>query len=51
MECNPECTACTNTACPDLQRVCETCCNCQYYDSDEFNESALNFTGTETCYQ
>ena len=43
MECNPECTACINTACPDLQRVCETCCNCNYYDSDEFNENALNF--------
>ena len=43
MECNPECTACLSTACPDLQRVCETCCNCQYYDSDLFNECALNF--------
>ena len=42
MECNPECTVCI-TACPDLQHVCETCCNCQYYDSGLFNESALNF--------
>ena len=43
MECNPECNVCLDTACPNLQRVCETCCNCQYYDSDQFNESTSNF--------
>ena len=43
MECNPECTACDSTTCPDPHRICDICCNCKYSDTYEFNDKRSKF--------
>ena len=43
MECNPECTQCIDSICPDPQHVCSTCCDCKYADIDQFNIKIKQF--------
>ena len=43
MECNLECTGCSNNTCIDTQRICDTCCNCKYADIDQYNKNNANF--------
>ena len=43
MECNPECTQCTDSACPDPQNVCSICCDCKYVEIDQFKGKIEQF--------
>lgn len=52
IECNPNCSSCEISACPNMQRICQNCSNCNYLNIDELNEKLFSFKvsfGLENC--